>query len=147
MARLSETFVADEAEDLSFEPLPPGVYVAQVKKTDLKVTKAGDGEYIALQWEILEADDDRYVGRVVFQNLNIVNPSEMATKIGRSQLKQITKAMGIDNLTDTDELLGTPVKITLKIRKGKDGYDDSNDVAKVMPLSEVTSDVSDDSPF
>ena len=135
MALLNETFVTDEAEDLSFEPLPVGEYIAQVKKAEIKTTSAGTGEYISLQWEILEADDSKHVGRVVFQNLNIVNPNDMAVKIAKSQLKQINTALGISELTDTDELLGQPVKITLKIRPAKDGYDANNDVAKVKAIS------------
>lgn len=136
MSLLSETFVSEEAEDMSFDPLPVAEYTAQITKAEVKTTTAGTGEYISCQWTVLDAEDPKYVGRIVFQNLNIVNPSEMAVKIAKSQLKQITKAMGIAELVDTDELLGNPVKITLKIRPAKDGYDASNDVHKVKALSD-----------
>jgi len=135
MARLSETFVTEEAPDIEFEPLPVGTYVAQVEKAELRTTSAGTGEYISIRWKILEADNERYVGRTVFQNINIVNPSEMAVKIGKGQLKQIAKAMGLSAITDTDELLGTPVRIVLKIRPPQNGYDATNEVKKVLPVS------------
>ena len=136
MSLLSNSFVTSEAEDISFEPLPVGIYTGQIKKAEIKTTSAGTGEYISLQWEILEADEPKYVSRIVFQNLNIVNPSEMAVKIAKSQLKQITTALGIAELIDTDELLGQPLQLTLKIRPAKDGYDASNDVAKVKSLDD-----------
>lgn len=136
MSLLNESFVTDEAEDMSFEVLPVGEYTAQIKKAEIKTTKDGEGEYISCQWEIMEAKNIQHEGRTVFQNLNLVNKNEMAVKIARSQLRQITLAMGIDKLDDTDELVGQPLRIILKIRPAKGGYEASNDIAKVMPLEQ-----------
>ncbi len=134
MALLSETFVTEEAEDMGFEPAPPGWYIAQITKSEIKPTSAGTGEYIKNEWKILEADEPKYVGKMFWQNLNIVNPSEMAVKIGKGQLKKLNEALGIKELKDTDELIGQPVKVFLKVKPGSGGYDDSNEVAKVKSL-------------
>ena len=136
MALLSETFVTEDAEDAGFEPAPAGWYIAQIVKSAIKTTSAGTGEYIKNEWKILEADDPKYVGKLFWQNLNIVNPSEMAVKIGKGQLKKLNEAMGISELEDTDQLLGIPVKVFLKIKPGSGGYDDSNEVQKVKGLHE-----------
>ncbi len=135
MALLGKSFVTEEAEDMSFELLPIDCdYTAQIEKSEIKTTAAGNGEYIKNQWKILDAPNPAHIGRTVFQNINIQNPSEVAMKIGASDLKQITKALGISELQDTDELVGVPVIIKLKVQKGKDGYEDSNQIKKVTPI-------------
>lgn len=145
MSLLKETFVTDEAEDASFDALPAGEYIAHIKKAEIKTNKAKTGEYISCQWEIDEADDVKYVGRIVFQILNISNPSELAQKIGLSELKKICEAFGISQLADTDELVGQPARIFLKIRPARDQYPESNEVAKVMPYGDTPA--SGDAPW
>ena len=137
MALLKDTFVSDDVEDTSFEPIPAGNYEAQIIDSDVRVTSAGTGEYIALQWEVLS---DEYAGRRIFQNLNIVNPNEKAVQIAKSSLKQICKAIGIEAFQDTQELHGSPVRIVLGIRPPKDGYDAQNIVKKVIPLDSDSGD-------
>lgn len=145
MSMLKESFVTDEAEDMSFDPINPGTYTAIMKSAEIKTTANGKGEYIACQWEIqdvvqVEKDNKTNpIGRMVFQNLNTVNDNEMAVKIAKSQLKQICKALNIAELHDTQELIGQPVKLVLKIRPAKGGYDASNDVAKVMSYEDSES--------
>ena len=133
MALLKDTFVTDEAEDLSFEPIPAGNYIAQIIESDLRVTKAGNGEYIALTWEIL---GDEYAGRRIFSNLNIVNPNEKAVQIAKSFLKQICTAIGLESVQDTQELHGAPMAVTVKIQAGSRGYADQNVINSVKSLSE-----------
>ncbi len=140
MALLSETFVTEEAEDTGFEPAPSGWYIAQITKSEIKPTSAGTGEYIKNEWKILEANEPKYVGKMFWQNLNIVNPSEMAVKIGKGQLKKLNEALGIAELKDTDELIGQPVKVFLKVKPGSGGYDDSNEVTKVKSLHDEDED-------
>jgi len=132
MALLKNTFQTEEVEDVSFEPIPAGEYTARVTKSDIKTTRAGNGEYIALQVEIM--DEGPYNGRIIFENFNIVNPNEQAVKIARSSLKQLCSAVGITDLEDTAELHGTPFRARVKITPARDGYDASNAIAKYMSL-------------
>lgn len=127
MAFLNETIkVADLPEsDRSFDPLPPGWYTANITKTELKSTKNGTGAYIAIRYDIIGPS---HQGRVVFGNLNIRNGSEVAERIGRQQLGELLRAIGMSELTDTDQLIGSTVQIKLKVRE-QAGYDPSNDVA------------------
>ena len=46
-----------------FEALPAGEYVAKITTAEVKATKAGDGQYLNIVWEI---QDDAYFGRKVF---------------------------------------------------------------------------------
>jgi hypothetical protein len=136
MALLKNTFQTDEVEDSSYEPVPAGDYTMRITKSEIKTTKAGNGEYISLQMEIL--DEGAYHGRVIYDNLNIVNPNEMAVKIARATLKQICEAVGVKELEDTNELHGTPFIGRVKINPAKGDYDASNGVAKYLPLDSAS---------
>ena len=108
-----------------FDPIPIGRYRAMITKAEIKETNARTGEYINLQ---LAIDGPTHEGYKVFAILNIRNPSEMAEKIGRGQLGQLTRAIGLvtDDL-DTDDLEGKMVEIKVGIRKSEE-YGDKNDV-------------------
>jgi hypothetical protein len=45
-------------------------------------------------------------GRVVFGNLNIKNANPKAEEIGRQQLGDIMRAIGLAKVTDTDQFIG-----------------------------------------
>ena len=134
MALLKDTFVTEDAEDLSFEPVPPDTYIAQIIESDLRVTSSGNGEYIALTWEIVEGS---FTGRRIFSNLNIVNPNEKAVQIAKSFLKQVCKAVGIEELQDTQELHGTPMRVVVKVRPPQNGYDAQNVISTAKPLDDA----------
>jgi hypothetical protein len=126
MAQLDETFSADTlpVSDRNFEPLPAGWYTAVVNAADIKVTKAGTGKYIAVRYDIT---GPTHQGRVVFGNLNIKNPNPTAEKIGREQLGEIMRAIGLATVQDTDQLIGGQLQIKLEIRESEQ-YGASNDV-------------------
>jgi hypothetical protein len=126
MAQLDETFSADTlpVSDRNFEPLPAGWYSAVVNGAEIKVTKAGTGKYIAVRYDIT---GPTHQGRVVFGNLNIKNPNPTAEKIGREQLGEIMRAIGLATVQDTDQLIGGQLMIKLEIRESEQ-YGNSNDV-------------------
>jgi hypothetical protein len=95
-----------------WDPLPPGDYTACVTSTEVKPTKAGNGEYIELTIEIMDGD---FSGRKIWERLNINNPSEQTVQIARSQLNQLATALGQVPLKDTDQLLEIPFTLTLDI--------------------------------
>lgn len=127
MALLDETINRDElpVSENNFEPLPAGTYLARITEAEVKPTKAGTGKYIKIRYDIL---GPTHQGRAVFGNLNIRNPNPQAEKIGRQQLNKMMTAIGLTQLTDTDQLIGAPLQIKLKIRDGGE-YGPSNDVA------------------
>ena len=114
----------------SWEPLPPGDYTACVTSTELKPTKAGNGEYIELTIEIM---DGEFSGRKIWERLNVNNPSEQTMQIARSQLNQLATALNQLPLKDTDQLLEIPFTLTLDIDR-KD-----NTRNRVMGYSSVLS--------
>lgn len=108
----------------TFQPIPAGVYLAHVTDSEVKPTKAGSGEYIAMTLEIL---DGQYKGRKVFTNINVRNSNATAEQIGQKALSQLCHAVGVLQLTDTAQLHGRPFRAKVTIRKD-DGYGDKNEV-------------------
>lgn len=127
MAQLLETFSVDalpKPTTGNFEPLPAGWYTAVVNGAEIKNTKAGNGQYIAVRYDIT---GPTHQGRVVFGNLNIKNPNPKAEEIGRQQLGELMRAIGLSTVQDTDQLIGGQVSIKLDVRESEQ-YGASNDV-------------------
>ena len=127
MAFLGQTFDANELPQGSsnFDPLPAGWYTAAITGAELKPTKDGNGQYIKVRYDIT---GPAHQGRVVFGNLNIKNPSAKAEEIGRQQLGEIMRAIGLGRVTDTDQLIGGNLQIKLDIRPADGQYAAQNEV-------------------
>jgi hypothetical protein len=132
MAFLNETFEADNLpQGNSYEALPAGWYNVNVTGAELKNTKAGNGQYIAVRYDVT---GPTHQGRVVFGNLNIKNPNPKAEEIGRQQLGELMRAIGLARVTDTDQLIGGSLQIKLEV-KHQEGYEPSNDVKGYKSLT------------
>jgi hypothetical protein len=133
MAFLEESFDVNELPQgtSNFEPLPEGWYTATITQAELKDTKAGNGQYIKLRYDITGPS---HQGRVVFGNLNIKNPSAKAEEIGRQHLGMIMRAIGLAKVTDTDQLIGSQICIKLEI-KDDDQYGSSNEIKGFKSVS------------
>jgi hypothetical protein len=134
MAFLTETFDVNElphGNTGSFEPLPAGWYTASITQCELKDTKAGNGQYIKIRYDITGPS---HQGRVVFGNLNIKNPNPKAEEIGRQQLGDIMRAIGLAKVTDTDQLIGGQISIKLDVKEDVQ-YGASNEVRGFKSVS------------
>lgn len=108
----------------NFEPLPEGWYDVSIAGCEVKETKAGNGKYLKMKYEV---KGPTHANRVVFGNLNIRNSNPKAEEIGRRQLSELLQAIGLAKLTDTDQMLGHGLKVKLAIREDAE-YGASNDV-------------------
>lgn len=127
MAFLDQAITLDSlpvSERGGFEPLPAGWYTARISSTEVRPTKSGSGKYIAIRYDIT---GPTHQGRVVFGNLNIRNANPVAERIGKEQLGELMRAIGLAQMTDTDQLVGADLSIKLKVR-ADDGYEPTNDV-------------------
>ena len=118
MAFLDEEFSVDTLPvgNNNFEPLPEGWYNATITGAEIKATKTGDGKFIAVKYTVTGPS---HQGRVVFGNLNIKNASTKAEEIGRSQLGDIMRAIGLAKVADTDQLIGGNLGIKLSLKTGE----------------------------
>jgi hypothetical protein len=134
MAFLTETFDVNElpvGNAGNFEPLPVGWYTCTISQAELKDTKAGNGQYIKLRYDITGPS---HQGRVVFGNLNIKNANPKAEEIGRQQLGEIMRAIGLAKVADTDQLIGGQIGIKLDIKQDAQ-YGASNEVRGFKSVS------------
>lgn len=127
MAFLDQEFDASSLPkgNTNFDPLPPGWYGASITKADLTPTKDGSGQYIKVRYDIT---GPTHQGRVVFGNLNIKNASLKAEEIGRQQLGDIMRAIGLPKLADTDQLIGGNLQIKVSIRPATEQFEAQNEV-------------------
>ena len=65
---------------------------------------------------------------MVFGNLNVKNQSAKAEEIGRQQLGDLMRAIGLSKVTDTDQLVGGRISIKLDVRAGDEKYAAQNEV-------------------
>lgn len=113
-----------ESNTGEFQPLPAGWYSATINKASLEPTKDGTGQKIAMRYDIT---GPTHQGRVVFGNLNIKNKSAKAEEIGRAQLGDIMRALGLRQVSDTDQLVGGSLQIKLDV-KTDEQYGTRNEV-------------------
>jgi hypothetical protein len=124
MALLNTTYdVEDMPQGNSYEPLPAGWYDVSVTEATLQTTKAGNGQYIKLR---LDVTGPTHQGRVVYTNLNISNPNPKAEEIGRQQLGDIMRAIGLSKVRDTDQLVGGALQVKLAVKQDEQ-YGASNE--------------------
>lgn len=126
MAFLGQTFDANDLpQGSTYEPLPAGWYTATIADAELKPTKNGSGQYIKVRYDIT---GPTHQGRVVFGNLNINNSSAKAEEIGRQQLGELMRAIGLAKVTDTDQLIGGVLSIKLDVREETNQYPAQNEI-------------------
>jgi hypothetical protein len=116
MANLGESFNADDLPTGStgeYELLPEGLYSAMIAKAEVGQTKSGTGTKIDLR---LDITGPTHQGRVIFAAINIRNQSAKAEEIGRQQLGEIMRAIGLPRLEDSDQLVGGQLQIKVKIK-------------------------------
>lgn len=112
----------------AFEVLAPGWYQVVVTGSEIKPTKAGTGKMLEL---VYEARD----GKTLKDWLNIVNPSEVAQKIGRAALGKLAVSIGIKGeLKDTNVLHGRPFEVKVEV----DEFESNKEAGKMLKSNKVT---------
>lgn len=113
MASLNGTFDATEvAPAVPLEVLPPGKYLAQLIESEMLPTKAGDGQFLKLVFEVLEGPATR---RKIFDQLNLVNRNDQTVEIAQRTLSAICHAVGQVQVSDSEQLHFKPLVVTLKV--------------------------------
>jgi hypothetical protein len=105
-----------------FTPIPVGDYKAVITESEVKQTKAGDGQYLNLRVEIIEGE---YSGRIVFVILNLWNPNPKAVEIANRELATIVAAVGKPGAQNSEELHNIPMTIKVGLEQGKPWVDTS----------------------
>lgn len=133
MAQINDDVTGVEPNK-AFEIIPPGDYIAQVVESDVKDTKASDGQYMKLTWQILDGEHE---GRKVFDNITLRNPNQQAQEIGARDRAALYQALGLGTqVQNTEELHGIPCTIKVKVRPAKGDYAASNEVKGYVAIEQ-----------
>lgn len=133
MAQLPSGFNADNYDDMNeFVALPAGEYEAKIKQSEMVDTKKGDGQMLKLTLEICSG---QYSGRLIWTNLNLINPNEQTVEMAHKELATICRACGKVNVDDSEELHGIPMTIKLKLKPETKQYPASNTISNYKPLA------------
>jgi hypothetical protein len=107
----------------------PGDYHLSVVSAEVKTSKSGN-QYVSVQFRI--EDDQPFANLRIFEIYSLEG-NEKAVKIGRSAMAKLGKLNGVDNVTDTQQLIGAHVYGTVVIEKNE-GYSDRNRLRKFEDL-------------
>lgn len=119
----------EEAESLDFEPMPEDIYEA-VLAEEVELAEGPNGPYWKWTFKITTSG---YETRKQFVNTSL---SEKALW----KLKEMFEAFGVSADTDTEDLIGQPVKLMIVqrvIAKGARSGEVGNEVRQVLPIKEA----------
>ena len=125
------TLVAPDSGQL--DPVPAGWYNVAVDESELKPTNDGLGARLAVRFTIL---DGQFANRKIYTGFNIRNANPVAQEIAFKQLSALAHAVGVLQVQDSQQLHGIPLKVRVKIRPPKDGYDAQNDITAYKNINE-----------
>jgi hypothetical protein len=93
-------------------PLPPGRYECIITKSDIKETKAGTGQYIELEMQVVAGE---HSGRRIWERLNVSNPNKQAEDIAKAALGALCVAVNVVDMEDTEQLHDIPFVASVEI--------------------------------
>jgi hypothetical protein len=132
MAQLRTRFeTSTVAPSQSRDPIPPGKYVVQIVASEWKATKAGTGQYLSMEIDILEGE---HAGRKLWDLLNLENPNPKAVEIAEETLRDICHAQGKLGCDDSEDLHFIPMAATIKIKPGDANYGPKNEIGGYKAL-------------
>ena len=105
---------ADVAPAEAFDPLPSGWYVMQIIGAEMADgNKPEAGSMLKLEFEVDEASHPDFRGRRAWTNLCINHQKQQPREIANRQLSAIAHAVDHVQLDDTEQLLGTTLRVKL----------------------------------
>lgn len=119
MADLGLSFDATTVDpSSSFTVYPAGKYLCEIIQSEMRATKDGNGQFLWLELGIL---DGEHSGGKIFDRLNLVNANQTAQEIAQKALSAICHAVGVMQVSDSEQLHFKPLVVDLKVRPaGKD---------------------------
>ena len=119
-----------------FEPMPVGDYQVVCVNAEKKATKAGTGEYIKMEFDVMGDSQGNFKGRKLWHNINFNNPNPKAQEIGRQQLNGYMLACNLQGVTDTAQLQGYAVIASVKIKRDEQ-YGDGNEIKAFKAIGQA----------
>lgn len=95
-----------------YSPIPDGTYTAEIIESEKVSTKDGTGAFLKMVFRIVAPS---HAGRQIIHRLNLWNKNTKAVEIAQQQMSAICHAVGIMQITDSQQLHGRPMNITVKV--------------------------------
>lgn len=130
MAGLGQRFDSTQhnTEQNDFSPLPLGIYSLEVSASDVVATKAGNGTILKLTYDVIAPED--FKGRRIFGNINLENTNSTAQEIGQRELAMLCRAVGLSEISDSEELHFIAFTAKVGLEKPQAGYSQRNKITK-----------------
>lgn len=117
-------FNAHEVDpNVGFDPVPAGKHTCIITGTELKQTKAGDGEYLQIELEVI---DGPCKGRKLWDRLMLKHPNDTAVRIARGTLSAVCRAVGVMAPRDSVELHNIPLVVSVGLKQRADTGEPAN---------------------
>lgn len=115
-------FDTPNESETTFEQLPDGEYRVMVSSHEDRPTKSGTGKLAVIEFAVVGGE---FAERTIKKYFNIENQNPVAQKIGRAELKQFLKAVGVTQSLTSDvefkrAVLNKTLWLTIK-QKEQDG--------------------------
>jgi hypothetical protein len=117
--------------------IPAGKYKCVITASGEQPTKAMTGTKLKLQMQVIEGP---HQGQMVFDQLNVNNPSQTAMEIAQRTLSAICRATGVMMPQDSSDLHNKPLLVTVTVETTKD-YGARNKVAGYEPCEKGSAQV------
>ncbi len=132
MANLNGMFDPNAEAAQDFGAIPSGEYLAQITASDMKPTKQNNGEYLELEYTVIDGEQK---GRKIWIRLNLQNKNETAQRIANEQFRSIRDVTGVANPRTSEELHYKPHVIRVEFyargtadRRGTIRNSDQNEI-------------------
>lgn len=117
-------FNANEVDpNVGFDPIPAGKYLAVITASEMKLTKNGKGEYLQLEFEVIEGP---HKGRKVWDRLTLKHTNEQTVQIARGTLSAICRAVNVMAPKDSIELHNLPLVVSVGLKNRDDTGEPTN---------------------
>ena len=147
MASLNGLYSPEDKPQERLEAIPTGEYKVVIVASDVKKTKAGDGEYHEFEHQIIAGD---FAGRKLFARLNLQNKNPKAVEIARADLAQIRNATGVLNPQDGVQFHNIPMLIRVVYQPAdpaKNRENPQNEIKAWKAISGATAQAATQAPY
>ena len=133
MALLGEVFNSSNVVEFS-NTIPEADYLCEVIKSELKENKKGTGEYLNWTFKVIDGD---HSGFILYDLQNIKHNNPRAQAMGQRKLVELQEACGFpDGISDSVELHGIPICISVVTRPAADGFPAKSEPKSFRPESD-----------
>ena len=112
-------------------PIPKGHYPLTVEALSPQEIKGNIGLLTSGMFRVAEGP---YAGYVIFKNFILKHASIDAVRVGKSQLRSLYLAAGVDPRSDFEDLLGSTVMAAVDIKPACGGYPAQNVIRRFYPM-------------